>query len=185
VTVRRNSNTPSSFPGGVSVVTAFARTRAFPVSDRTLPSAATVWKPLLALCHTGFDGWDRSVTRPGRLRPSCATWFVSITPTSSCIGRAKCRDPVHGLRLNQARRGLRVAETDAIRFAMALFHGFGVLPISNTIELWQGCSLCFGASETVMRRHCSWLENSAGATEAGDRRWSTPPDKLTCARRWW
>lgn len=77
-----------------------------------------------------------------RLRPSCATWFVSITPTSSCIGRAKCRDPVHGLRLNQARRGLCLAETDAIRFAMALFHGFGVLPISNIVELLQGRSLC-------------------------------------------
>ncbi len=25
---------------------------------------------------------------------------------------------------------------------MALFHGFGVLPISNIVELLQGCSLC-------------------------------------------
>ena len=25
---------------------------------------------------------------------------------------------------------------------MALFHGFGVLPISNVVEFLQGCSLC-------------------------------------------
>ena len=25
---------------------------------------------------------------------------------------------------------------------MALFHGFGVLPISNIVELLQGCSSC-------------------------------------------
>jgi len=48
------------------------------------------------------------------VRPSCAPWFVSITPTSSCISRARCRDPVGTLRLNQARRGLCTAETDAI-----------------------------------------------------------------------
>ena len=95
----------------VGLPTVLARVRSqssfgFPIAPQTIPS----WILLLHMRSHPTGRRHLIVV----VRPSCAPWFVSITPTSSCIGRARCRDPVGTLRLNQARRGLCAAETDAI-----------------------------------------------------------------------
>ncbi len=50
---------------------------------------------------------------------------------------------------------------------MALFHGFAVLPISNIVELWQGCSLCLKEGLIRSERDC----HAASLLVAGEFSW--------------
>ena len=50
---------------------------------------------------------------------------------------------------------------------MALFHGFGVLPISNLVELLQDCSLCWKEGLIPGKRDC----HAASLLVAGEFGW--------------
>ena len=107
----------------------------FPIAPQTIPS----WILLLHM-RSHPTGCRHLIVV---VRPSCAPWFVSITPTSSCVGKAKRRDPVGTLRLNQARRGLcSVAETDAISIRNRFVSWFRCTANLNIVKLLQGCLLC-------------------------------------------